>query len=276
LLTYIENEITCIEFDSSDALISHFLNEMSSFKNRYIYRGQSNSLWHLTPTLFREDMILELPLSMSGEAKELLNEKLILSKFVEGCDQVGLVIPNLSHETYLQISDPFYKFDKWPNNDVMPLLAMAQHHGVPTRLLDWSYSALISLYFAAYSALPLKKNQDERSGYLGIWQLQPDNIKSSGVEIVSVHSSATNHINAQRGVFTLEDNHWSSELDKNPDIAHSLVKYKISHIHIEDVLEQLDNLGINQASIFPTYDGVGRYTLESLKVGRYKSLLNTK
>ena len=270
MLTYIENEIECKEFDSSNHLISYFLDEMASFKNRYIYRGQSNNSWHLTPKLFREDMVLELPLSTDEESKDFLNEKLILSKFVEGCDQVGLSIPNLSHETYLQISNPFYSFDKWPNSEVMPLLAMAQHHGVPTRLLDWSYSALIALYFAACSTLPIKKKPEERSDYLTVWQLQPDNIRSSGVEVINVHSSATNHINAQRGLFTLESKGWTSGLDKNPIVANNLVKYKIAHADIEDILEQLDNLGINQASIFPTYDGVGRYTMESLKVGRYK------
>jgi hypothetical protein len=87
---------------------------------------------------------------------------------------------------------------------------------------------------------------------------------------LSVHSSATNHLNAQRGLFTLESKDEPRELNKNRLVASNLVKYKISHSHIEDVLDQLDNLGINQASIFPTYDGVGRYTKENLKAGRYK------
>lgn len=46
------------------------------------------------------------------------------------------------------------------------LMALMQHHGLPTRLLDWSESALVALYFALTS----EPNHD---GERAVWVLNP-------------------------------------------------------------------------------------------------------
>ena len=135
---------------------------------RYIFRGHGHASWQLIPSAFRPSAILGYESQQfcrtSGQAPKPTwdqrnAEATALLEFLQLADKVGLEIP--ADHKWLRQWNPFRNvvghdigIMNWPPQELYEALALAQHHGVPTRLLDFSYDPLIAAFFAAVNPSP--------------------------------------------------------------------------------------------------------------------------
>ncbi len=225
---------------------SDFVKYVSDFKQKNETLGNNSELLFrgqgvdkpLLPKIAR----LNLRITSDRIAK---TEKLILKEFERGI---------------LPLSE-FRPDNNWD------LLALAQHHGLPTRLLDWTYNALAALWFAVQSEPVKDENGKLMNGVVWILGAETDDFRTNtdktdplSNKITKIFRSTvvSRRISAQSGVFTVHKINDSGKMYRFETVSSfkdKLTKLVVPHKDFASIRSELNILGVNHFAIFPDLDG---------------------
>lgn len=206
-----------------------FLEQCSSVGENHLFRGVRKSSYQLIPAIGRQK-------TNKGAQFDVKAEKILLKLF--------------RHKAY-----PFVKDYE---NDELALLSIAQHHGLPTRLLDWSKNPLVALYFAVKDPFLSNEKPEDSLIYVYIPNKKVDLDKSfDPFSIKSVQRFIPKYWNprivAQAGLFTVHN-------DPNTPWATSEIEsIPIGYAARKDIKTALNKFGVHEASLFPDIDGITKH-----------------
>lgn len=272
----------------------------------HIFRGQSSNKFDLLPSIFREDFWKTKKFfgdkktnqpHLNDEFHYIQKELEVLKKFYKIADIKGLYVPHIDKLKYRLSEDIWDFYGNWLPDDMFELAGIAQHYGVPTRLIDWSFDINIALYFAITNNF-YSKSINDKDDSIVLWVLNIDDLKDiqsnvnhrkkpkfNQFELIKPVYHSNRNLFHQKGLFTMwkstfsneslnDDDEFIKPFDKQIEnyifreyfsgpltksiIEPILYKILLNKSELMSAIQYLSNHGYTGATLFDGYYGVAK------------------
>jgi len=278
--------------------------------NTWIFRGQNDAKWDLTPSAWRKtgcevlrplfekyekfvDEIVDMFFSSGEHTPEMypgarefsiqvLAEHEAEMTFAKLADRLGHPVPELPTAPMFSAGCGVVPKYIGPH----PRTALAQHHGIPTRLLDWTRNARVAAFFAAN----IPSDSQCRPNHIAVWAIDlaiPADLHNCAVREFTVQRYQFEFLHAQDGLFLYSDprsrvmkgGNWPSldgiidEHSASEDVVEEFrdtpdrYKLTLASEHADDLLRLLWRENISMAHLMPSYDNVAASTIRRWRWG---------
>ncbi|BFU92286.1 MAG: FRG domain-containing protein [Nitrospira sp.] len=215
----------------------------------YVFRGQQDAAWLVEPSLTR-----------------LLGKKTKWNQVMKNYLQRFCLSLRGRLDTHLLLT--------LPENEI---LAIGQHYGLATPLLDWTIAPYVALFFAFEH-----KDHPNQTEYRAVYALDEQHVTSTSmslkpkdkIEFIRPSSGFNQRLVNQNGLFTksppfIDIGSWVEDQFESVDDSDIFIKINIPNSDRKTCLQALNRMNINNASLFPDINGSSRFCNMAMEIENY-------